>query len=107
MVSAAADELVVAHPGRTVDARASWLILGGVGLAQRPAHGAAVAHDGVCDDPFGVGEDRTHRGEPVVFDRESGVDLVDAGAASTSAMAPYPIGERRYLNGGYRRRPLP
>lgn len=44
-----------------------------------------------------------HTGEPVVFDRHSGVDLVDAVAASTSAMTPYAIGERRYLNGGYRR----
>lgn len=42
-------------------------------------------------------------GEPVVLDRDSGVDLVDAVAASTSAMVPYPIGDRRYLNGGYRR----
>lgn len=42
-------------------------------------------------------------GEPVVLDRDSGVDLVDAVAASTSAMLPYPIGERRYLDGGYRR----
>jgi NTE family protein len=42
-------------------------------------------------------------GVPVVFDRHSGVDLVDAVAASTSAMAPYPIGGDRYLNGGYRR----
>lgn len=42
-------------------------------------------------------------GEPVVFDRHSGIDLVDAVAASTSAMTPYRIGERRYLNGGYRR----
>ena len=42
-------------------------------------------------------------GEPVVFDRHSGIDLVDAVAASTSAMTPYPIGEDRYLNGGYRR----
>lgn len=42
-------------------------------------------------------------GEPVVFDRSSGVDLVDAVAASTSAMNPYPIGEGRYLNGSYRR----
>src|SRR5204862_6154817 len=41
-----------------------------------------------------------HTGEPVVFDRHSGVDLVDAVAASTSAMTPYRIGERRYLNGG-------
>ncbi|WP_027346277.1 patatin-like phospholipase family protein [Hamadaea tsunoensis] len=42
-------------------------------------------------------------GEPVVFDRHSGIDLVDAVAASTSAMTPYPIGENRYINGGYRR----
>ncbi|MDR6906056.1 NTE family protein [Agromyces sp. 3263] len=42
-------------------------------------------------------------GEPAVFDRYSGIDLVDAVAASTSAMTPYPIGEHRYLNGGYRR----
>ena len=42
-------------------------------------------------------------GEPVVFDRDSGIDLVDAIAASTSAMTPYCIGEDRYINGGYRR----
>jgi NTE family protein len=42
-------------------------------------------------------------GEPVLFDRHSGVELVDAVAASTSAMTPYRIGENRYLNGGYRR----
>jgi len=44
-----------------------------------------------------------HTGEPVVFDRHSGIDLVDAVAASTSAMTPYRIGGNRYLNGGYRR----
>ncbi|WP_426563271.1 patatin-like phospholipase family protein [Angustibacter sp. McL0619] len=42
-------------------------------------------------------------GEPVVFDRHSGVDLVDAVAASTSGMTPYRIGENQYINGGYRR----
>jgi NTE family protein len=42
-------------------------------------------------------------GEPVLFDRHSGIDLVDAVAASTSAMTPYRIGEDRYINGGYRR----
>jgi NTE family protein len=44
-------------------------------------------------------------GEPVVFDRHSGIDLVDAVAASTSNGfgGPYRIGENRYLNGGYRR----
>ncbi|NYJ76292.1 patatin-like phospholipase family protein [Allobranchiibius huperziae] len=45
-------------------------------------------------------------GEPVVFDRDSGVDLVDAVAASTSngfGVPPYRIGDDRYINGGYRR----
>lgn len=42
-------------------------------------------------------------GEPVVLDRDSGVGLVDAVAASTSPLVPYPIGEHRYLDGGYRR----
>ena len=42
-------------------------------------------------------------GEPVVFDRQSGVDLVDAVAASTSASVAYAIGEHRYIDGGYRR----
>jgi NTE family protein len=42
-------------------------------------------------------------GEPIVFSRDSGIELVDAVAASTSSMTPYPIGEGRYINGGYRR----
>ena len=42
-----------------------------------------------------------HTGEPVVFDRHSGIDLVDAVAASTGN--GYRIGENRYINGGYRR----
>lgn len=44
-------------------------------------------------------------GEPVVFDRDSGIELVDAVAASTSNgfAGPYRIGEHRYINGGYRR----
>lgn len=42
-------------------------------------------------------------GEPVVFDRHSGVDLVDAVAASTSNGFAYGIGGHRYINGGYRR----
>jgi NTE family protein len=47
-----------------------------------------------------------HTGAPVVFDRHSGVDLVDAVAASTSSgfgIPPYSIGGHRYINGGYRR----
>jgi NTE family protein len=42
-----------------------------------------------------------HTGDPVVFDRHSGIDLVDAVAASTGN--GYRIGENRYINGGYRR----
>lgn len=46
-----------------------------------------------------------HTGEPVVFDRHSGVDLVDAVAASTAGPGapPYSIGANRYIDGGYRR----
>jgi NTE family protein len=45
-------------------------------------------------------------GEPVVFDRHSGADLVDAVAASCAngfGVAPYGIGDRRFIDGGYRR----
>jgi NTE family protein len=41
-------------------------------------------------------------GEPVVFDRHSGVDLVDAVAASCASGFPYSIGGSRYIDGGYR-----
>ncbi|WP_427015874.1 patatin-like phospholipase family protein [Pseudarthrobacter sp. P1] len=44
-----------------------------------------------------------HTGEPVVFDRHSGVDLADAVAASCSSGFPYRIGDSRYIDGGYRR----
>ncbi len=41
-------------------------------------------------------------GEPVVFDRHSGVDLVDAVAASTAGGPAYRIGDDWYIDGGYR-----
>jgi NTE family protein len=41
-------------------------------------------------------------GEPVVFDRHSGVELADAVAASCSSGRPYRIGDHRYIDGGYR-----
>ena len=47
-----------------------------------------------------------HTGEPVVFDRHSGVNLVDAVAASCAngfGVPPYGIGDSRYIDGGYRR----
>ncbi len=43
-----------------------------------------------------------HTGEPAVFDRHSGVDLVDAVAASCASGRPYRIGDSRYVDGGYR-----
>jgi NTE family protein len=44
-----------------------------------------------------------YTGEPVVFDRHSGVDLADAVAASCASGLPYRIGDSRYIDGGYRR----
>ena len=45
-----------------------------------------------------------HTGEPVVFDRHSGVDLVDAVTASCAGPGcpAHGIGDRRYIDGGYR-----
>jgi len=43
-----------------------------------------------------------HTGEPVVFDRHSGVDLADAVAASCASGPAYRIGDGRYIDGGYR-----
>ena len=43
-----------------------------------------------------------HTGEPVVFDRHSGVELVDAVAASCASGFAYSIGDSRYIDGGYR-----
>ncbi len=42
-------------------------------------------------------------GEPVVFDRLSGVDIVDAVAASCASGFAYRIGAHHYIDGGYRR----
>ncbi len=44
-------------------------------------------------------------GEPVLFDRHVGVDLVDAVAASCASALPYRIGNRPYIDGGYRSNP--
>jgi NTE family protein len=41
-------------------------------------------------------------GEPVVFDRHSGVDLADAVAASCASGFAYSIGDNCYIDGGYR-----
>lgn len=42
-------------------------------------------------------------GDPVVLDRDSGIDLVDAVAASCAGGPAYRIGQRSYIDGGYRR----
>lgn len=42
-------------------------------------------------------------GEGIAFDRESGVDLVDAVAASTAGGSAYRVGDRQVIDGGYRR----
>ena len=42
-------------------------------------------------------------GEPAVFDRNSGIDLADAVAASCASALPFGIGDERYIDGGYRR----
>lgn len=42
-------------------------------------------------------------GARIAFDRESGVDVIDAVAASTSSGLPYRIGDERYIDGGYGR----
>jgi NTE family protein len=41
-------------------------------------------------------------GEPVVFDRHANIDLVDAVAASCASGVAYAIGDRHYIDGGYR-----
>ncbi|KJL44736.1 patatin-like phospholipase family protein [Microbacterium trichothecenolyticum] len=43
-----------------------------------------------------------HSGQPVAFDRDSGIDLVDAVAASCAGGFAYGIGDARYIDGGYR-----
>ena len=45
-----------------------------------------------------------HTGEPVVFDRHSGVELADAVTASCAGPGapPHSIGDSRYIDGGYR-----
>lgn len=43
-----------------------------------------------------------HSGEPAVFDRDGAADLVDAVAASTAGGFAYTIGDKQYIDGGYR-----
>lgn len=43
-----------------------------------------------------------HTGEPVLFTRDSGVDLADAVAASCAGSFAYQIADQQYIDGGYR-----
>lgn len=40
--------------------------------------------------------------EPIVFDRDSGIDLVDAVAASCASGPAFQVGAQRYIDGGFR-----
>lgn len=43
-----------------------------------------------------------HTAEPIEFDRDSGIELVDAVAASCAGGPPYRIGDDLFIDGGYR-----
>jgi NTE family protein len=64
---------------------------------------ARLPHPDWPDRPVWITAVDARTGDPLVFDRDSGVDLADAVAASTSSGAPYAVREARYLDGGYRR----
>jgi NTE family protein len=78
---------------------------GSNGTQWRAVVAARLPHQHWPQQPVLIVAVDAHTGEPVVFDRHSGVDLVDAVAASTSNgfAGSYAIGHRRYINGGYRR----
>lgn len=52
--------------------------------------------------PLLISAVNAHTGEPVVFDRTSRIDLVDAVAASCAGGFAYSIGDNQYFDGGYR-----
>jgi NTE family protein len=78
---------------------------GGAGQAQRRATVAArLPGQHWPERPMLIVAVDARTGEPVVFDRNSGVDLVDAVTASTAGPGapPHSIGDNRYIDGGYR-----
>ena len=79
---------------------------GGAGQAQwRATVAARLSSQHWPQTPVHIVVVDAHTGEPVVFDRDSGVDLVDAVAASCAngfGVPPLSIGDRRYIDGGYR-----
>jgi NTE family protein len=80
-------------------------VSGGTGQAQRRATVAArLPSQHWPQRPLLIVAVDAHTGEPVVFDRHSGVDLADAVTASTAGPGapPHRIGDNRYIDGGYR-----
>jgi len=78
---------------------------GGSGQTQRRATVAArLPNHHWPQQPMLIVAVDAHTGEPVVFDRNSGVELVDAVTASCAGPgAPaHGIGDNRYIDGGYR-----
>jgi NTE family protein len=78
---------------------------GGSGQAQRRAVVAArLPSQRWPQRPMLIVAVDAHTGEPVVFDRHSGLDLVDAVTASCAGPGapPHGIGGNRYIDGGYR-----
>lgn len=71
---------------------------------RRAAVAARLPSQGWPQRPMLIVAVDAHSGEPVVFDRHSGVDLVDAVAASCAGpgLPPHGIGADRYIDGGYR-----
>jgi NTE family protein len=82
---------------------AAW---GSSGLAQRRATVAArLPSQRWPQRPMLIVAVDARTGEPVVFDRHSGVDLADAVTASCAGVGAVPahrIGDNRYIDGGYR-----
>ena len=81
--------------GAGPDAQAQW----------RAAVASRLPSQKWPDQPLLIVVVDAHTGEPVVFDRHSGVALVDAVAASCAngfGVPPYGIGDRCYIDGGYR-----
>ena len=80
--------------------------LGGVGQAHwRATVASRLPSQHWPEQPIQIVVVDAHTGEPVVFDRNSGVDLADAVAASCAngfGVPPISIGEHRYIDGGYR-----
>lgn len=74
----------------------------GAGRRWRETVAARLPREEWPDQPIVLTAVNAATGDPVVFDRRSGVDLVDAVAASCASGFAYPIGTSAYIDGGYR-----